>query len=133
MIFRPDYKYASTMIVDDSEMDLLVNQIILKTNNIAENIVVEQSGLSALNYLEELKKEGQNPPELIFLDLNMPLMNGFEFLEKFERFPESFKNATHIIVITSSDDFLDMEKVIKYKFVSRYLLKPLEISEIRNL
>lgn len=127
-----EFKYQKVLIVDDSEMDLLVNQTILKTIKFAREIVIRNTGKEAIAYLmQTIADPNDSLPEFILLDINMPIMNGFEFLEKFETIVET-ENKCKIAVITSSEDFEDIQKVSSFKSVAGYLVKPLDIDSLHQ-
>ncbi len=126
------YKYNKVLIIDDSEMDLLVNQTILKTMKFTRDIVIRNTGKEAIAYLmETIAESPANLPDFILLDINMPVMNGFEFLEKFETIMEA-ENKCKIAVITSSEDLEDIQKVSSFKSVVGYLVKPLDIDSLNR-
>lgn len=125
------FKYKKALIIDDSEMDLMVNEMILKTTKFAKEIIKQSTGRDGLKYLNEVLE--QNPdalPDFILLDINMPLMNGYEFLDHFEK-EEQFKKCK-VAVISSSEDLEDLQKVSFYKSVSGYLIKPLDLNSLNN-
>ena len=127
MTLKP--KYSSVMLVDDSDMDNMLNKMILQTVKFSESIVVFKSSIAALAYLKKEAKS-TNIPELILLDINMPEMNGFEFMEEFQKLPNKISGYTKIYIISSSDDPIDVTRASKYKSVVKYLKKPLNRLEL---
>ena len=75
-------KYKKILLVDDDETSNFLNELLIKGMDIVEEVSIASNGQEALNYLEN---ESGSFPQLIFLDLNMPVMDGFEFLEAFEK------------------------------------------------
>lgn len=128
-----DRKHSMILLVDDSELDILVNTTILLTHGFAEKVVSKQSGRQAINFLKECVKNETPFPEIILLDINMPIMNGFTFLENFEMLPISKRNNSKIIVTTSSDELSDIEKVRAFDSVLGYIVKPLEHLQLKKL
>jgi len=118
------------MIVDDSKMDLMLNQIILETEKFAQNILSFSSSPEAINYLTEADQGKNIFPEVIFLDLNMPVFTGFDVLNKFEGYTSDESKNCKIYVLSSSDDEDDFERLKSYKNFVGYLSKPLNSSEI---
>lgn len=125
-------KFQKVLIVDDNEMDLLVNKMILSTSKFAEEIVTIQTGSSALNYLTENCKTPKSIPDIILLDINMPVMNGFDFLKLFEELPSTITEKCKIIMVSSSEDMGDVQKAGEFYSVIGYMVKPIEMQELNN-
>jgi len=105
-IKKPDFRYQTTMLIDDNEMDNFINQKIMEATSFAAEIYTNTNGLSALEFLNNLyvKKDvlEEMLPDVIFVDLNMPLINGFQFIEKFYEMPQEFVKNCKIVILTSS-------------------------------
>ncbi len=119
------FKYKSVLLVDDSYIDNLINRKILDNGNFAEFITVIESPKEAFNYIRDLYLEGKELPEVIFLDLRMPIMNGFEFLKALMDLPNLGPDKIKIYVLTSSLDPKDIRKVKENQMVSKFIGKPL--------
>lgn len=119
------FKYKSVLLVDDSYIDNLINRKILDNGNFAESITVIESPKEAYQYIRDLYLEGKALPEVIFLDLRMPIMNGFEFLKALTEFPDLGPDKIKIYVLTSSLDPKDIRRVKENHLVSRFIGKPL--------
>ncbi len=126
-------KYQLVMLIDDSEIDNLVNKHILQKNKIAESIVVHTSAISALEFFKSTDIPLVQIPELILLDINMPIMNGFDFLQHFELLIGNFKKPIKIIMLTSSVDPNDIKRSEESKLVSGFISKPLSIELLQNI
>jgi CheY-like chemotaxis protein len=120
--------YNSAMIIEDNDTEVFLLERLLKTINYASDIIVFQNGQQAIEYFQKIAKGNISLkiPDIIFLDINMPVMNGFEFLEAFSKFPSDIKNKPEVIMLTSSEDSKDIEKAACYKEVKRFFIKPLE-------
>src|SRR4051812_47898983 len=106
-------KFKSILLIDDNAADNRYNQIILEEMNIAENIVVAENGLEALDIL---KKEDNDQPDLILLDINMPKMNGWEFLDAYKKL--NLKENDIVVVLTTSMNPEDKKKAEQITGVS---------------
>ena len=108
----------TVMIVDDSEADQYLARAVIETYDPGLEIVQAYDGREALELLDTAAKQ----PDVIFLDINMPRMNGHEFLEEYSQ----RKNATSVVVmLTSSSQEQDREKSAAYDCVKEYFPKPL--------
>ena len=115
-------KIKNILLIDDNDVDTYINKYVLKQVDIAESIVAKSSAIDALEYLKGLREDF---PEIIFLDIRMPEMDGFGFLEKYSEFPETKKEHCRIIMLTSSNDAEDMKRAASNPYVKKYLNKPL--------
>lgn len=121
------------LLIDDSDVDNFINKAILSKENYISKITIKSSGPDALEYLEHILEEPESFPDLIFLDIRMPRMNGFEFLEEYRNFPEKLKAHCKIYILSSSIDPLDSEKSKKYTMVKGHLVKPLAHYHVSKL
>ena len=115
-------KLNCILLVDDDEEDIFYHQLIIERMGIAESVQFAHNGLEALAFL---KKEGQVIPELIFLDINMPKMNGWEFLEEYKHLSPSQKARITIVMLTTSANPSDIQKAQELADVNGYRSKPL--------
>lgn len=131
-------KYHAVMLVDDNEIDNLINQKMIEASNIAEHIFVHSGAKSAIEFLKNIEKLAKGPislylPEIIFLDIDMPLMDGFQFLDEFDKLSESIKTNSKVVMLTSSLNPQDMNKAKKNQFVLKYINKPLTQENLKKL
>lgn len=120
-----------TMLIDDSEIDLFIHRRFLELCNFSKELVAYKSAESALERLQNLN--GDQPPNVIFLDLNMPVVDGFSFLNLFNQLPDKIKSHTRIVVLTSSNSITDREQVFLYKNVIQMITKPIKQSDVDAL
>lgn len=111
------------MVVDDDEDYCFVTKKILQKAGI-EKIITASNGLEALKKLRKITARGDKLPDLIFLDLNMPIMNGFEFLEEASKADELDLSQTRIFITTSSVLAKDKERANNYP-IAGFISKPL--------
>ncbi len=121
------------MLVDDNETDNFIHRRVLEMGSFSKNIIVKNSGKSALEYLEANQSDPELIPEVIFLDINMPIVDGFVFLFEFESFPESIKERCKIIVLSSSDNKKDIDRIVDNDYVVHFITKPLSEDSIIEL
>jgi CheY-like chemotaxis protein len=95
-------------------------------------VISKNTGSEALDYLRSIKDESEHP-DLILLDINMPGMNGWEFLEEYERLDKRSQGKIVIIMLTTSDNIDDLERAKKWSFVSDYITKPLTKETMKEI
>ena len=124
---------GNVLLVDDNEIDNSIHQKVIEMDGFALHIVARQNGKSALAYLEASKNNPSTFPDLIFLDLNMPVVNGFVFLNEFERLYSPLNTKCKIVILTSSENERDIERVYNFKSVIFYTTKPLTSEALADL
>ncbi len=120
-------------IVDDDPIHQQIAKIMIERQAISSHIRVFSDAQDVLDLLRENAGDVQALPDLILLDLNMPVMDGWEFLEEYAVFQEQLPKQIRIFVLTSSIDEKDKERVNAYSFVTGYLTKPLSKEIIAHL
>jgi len=97
----------------------------IKKTNSATIVIEKNTGLAALEYLKSKKENKDMLPDLIFLDINMPGMNGWDFLREYEQLDKELQSRAIIIMLTTSDNDDDIARTKAWSFVSDYITKPL--------
>lgn len=120
-------------IVDDDPIHQQIAKIMIERQAISSHIRVFSDAQDVLDLLRENAGDVQALPDLILLDLNMPVMDGWEFLEEYAVFQDRLPKQIRIFVLTSSIDEKDKERVNAYSFVTGYLTKPLSKEIIAHL
>jgi CheY-like chemotaxis protein len=123
-------KLNCILLVDDDDDDNYFHQIIINEMNIVNKIDVVMNGIEALAYL---KKENQMPPEIIFLDINMPKMNGWEFLDQYQHLSTEQKAKGLIVILTTSANPDDLKKAKELQDVTGFTTKPLTKEMLKEL
>jgi CheY-like chemotaxis protein len=118
------------MLIDDSEVDLLFTSVIIDRAGVASRGLQFDSARAALDYLHCGDAQGV---EAILLDLNMPVMDGYEFLDAYQPLWAENPQRAIVVVLTSSPDQLDRARVLAYGCVKDYLVKPLDIKSALGL
>lgn len=121
------------MLVDDDESTNFLNKMVLEDFDCAEAIEVAESGQDALNYLQKAAGTNTQRPELIFLDINMPAMNGWEFLERYAHLNKQQKANVIIVMLTTSSNPDDRAKAESVVDVSGFETKPLTPEKLQSI
>ncbi len=116
-------KYQSVMLIDDNSLDNFINKKMIESNGFSERVDTYQEAGAALAFLKSAPEAAW--PEVIFLDIIMPEMDGFSFLDEFEKLPENQRMKIKIIMLSTSESFRDLNRANKNPFVRKFLNKPL--------
>jgi CheY-like chemotaxis protein len=128
-----EYKYQKAMVIDDNPIDLYIAEMVMATTGFAENVICMNSAREALAYLKPLYETPDELPGLIFLDINMPEMTGFDFLNEYQHLPENIRKKCIIMMLTTSLDDDDRTQAESNQFVRRFLNKPLDRDKLAQL
>lgn len=113
------------MLVDDNHSDNFFHEREIKKQNPATKVISKNSAKDGLDYLRSTDKADYILPELIFLDINMPGMNGWEFLHAYHNLDKDIQSKVIVVMLTTSDNPDDEEKAKKWDIVSDFITKPL--------
>ena len=112
------------LIVDDDRIYQFTARKLMKATGNAGDITVSSNGKEALEYLESMIQSQSALPDVIFLDLNMPVMGGWEFLEAYKEVKNRLPKEIRIYIVSSSADTVDTGRSTQYDTVKGYMLKP---------
>ncbi|MFX0556291.1 response regulator [Maribacter sp. CXY002] len=126
-------KIDSCCIIDDDPIFIYGTKRIMKEMDFCESFIVYNNGQEALDGIMKITSAGEKLPSIIFLDLNMPIMNGWEFLDEFIKLPTNNTNKILVYIISSSVDPRDLEKVKLYQEVNNYILKPITPKDLETI
>ena len=121
----------TTMLIDDSDIDLFIQRRFLEVYHFSKKLISYKSAEEALAWLSAIN--GGTPPDIIFLDLNMPNVDGFGFLEGLKSLSKKIHDNCRIVVLTSSNSQKDRDLAFNYKNVIQFVTKPLKESDIEEL
>lgn len=124
----PLFKHKYVMLLDDNELDNFINERVIEDCHFAEKIFVNTSGKSALEFINNLiliDKAEKAFPEAIFVDLNMPMMDGFQFIENMKKIPDKKVQDCKFIILTSSIYPEDRNRAMNLSSNITFLNKPL--------
>ncbi len=113
------------MVVDDDEIDGFITKKMIEENHFSELLISHLDAQSALDYLKTNDTNADELPSIIFLDIIMPVMDGFGFLEEFDTMNDLIHQQCKIVLLSTSESFQDLNKANKNKYVSKFLTKPL--------
>jgi CheY-like chemotaxis protein len=121
-------------LVDDDEINNFISIKLIKKALLNTDITACLNGKFAIDQLLEIShKDPAKLPDYILLDINMPIMNGWEFLEEYEKFKIDPQHKTKIFIISSSVFSNDISKAKSYPLVKDFISKPLNIEKITEL
>jgi CheY-like chemotaxis protein len=126
-------KLNQVLIIDDDEVNNLFCKIVIEHFGIAEDVHYCMSGPEAFDYLDLCINGKISIPDLILLDINMPNMGGFDFLDQYVGLGYNESMSTRISMLSSSDAKYDINKAIKYSCVIDYIVKPLSEQALERL
>ncbi len=127
-------KLACTLLVDDDETTNYLNQLLFKRMDVTETLLVARNGQQALDLLHRHCQGPDSPtcPALILLDVKMPVMDGFEFLEVYARLPWARREATVVVMLTTSLNPQDVQRMQDLP-IAGFLTKPLTKEKISQV
>ena len=122
-------RYKTAMLIDDNEIDNFINEKMLESTGFAERIQIYTNGLCAMEFFKNLERDKQLNrdmiPDVVFLDINMPLMDSFQFLQVFGDINKDITKGCKIVILTTSINPSDKQKSLKNEYVVDFINKPL--------
>jgi len=129
-------RFESVMIIDDNLIDLYISSRMITKNNFGKKVLQYSSAIEALKYLQENQENIPRLPEVIFVDIYMPVMSGFEFMKEYDKLSTPLKDLCKVFIISSSIDEQDLNcanndkniVAMKEKPITKEFLNDLKIS-----
>jgi CheY-like chemotaxis protein len=118
-------KFERVMIIDDNVIDLYITKRLVIKNNFGKKVLEFTTADEALKYLQDHQEELSMLPQIIFLDIYMPIMSGFEFMEAYDKLPASLKKNCTVFIISSTIDEHDIARSNKDKNITAFHVKPI--------
>ena len=127
-------KFNNVFVVDDDKIFHFIIKKLLLNNNINVNPDFFENGLEAIEGIKSKLENGETPPDLILLDINMPVLDGWQFLEEFKSLKKFLKEEISIYIISSSDNIVDRTKAKEFEDeIKNYYLKPMTIECLNSI
>lgn len=124
-------KIDQVCIIDDDPTHIFITKKYVELSGLVENIMIYKNGKEAYDQLQAIFKASEKLPEIILLDLNMPIWDGWQFLEAFIKIP--IKTKINIFILTSSVSANDKIQADKFNLNGKYLVKPITFGEIKTI
>ncbi|MCL5127741.1 MULTISPECIES: response regulator [unclassified Algibacter] len=120
-------------IIDDDKIYHFMLTRIIKHNKLAERVIDFYDGEKAIEYLTDNTATKENIPDIIFVDNNMPIMDGWQFIDAYTRLEPEIKKKVYIFMVSSSIDPIDIERASKINQISDYIVKPIKLEEVKAI
>lgn len=127
------FSFKNILIVDDNEIDRFIHHKLLEHYNFSQCILEVENGFDALEKIRQYNKAGDNNIDLVLLDVMMPEMDGFEFLNHYENLTPQLRNTPTIIMVSSTENDSDLSKAKNNPLVTKLLKKPLNPKMLEEL
>jgi len=121
------------MLIDDNPDDNFFHERVIKKNDFADTVIVMTTAKEALQYLQSRDTSRDALPDLIFLDINMPGMNGWDFLQDYSALEKHLQSRLVVIMLTTSENTDDYKRAIESKIPSSFKTKPLTKQKVDEI
>jgi CheY-like chemotaxis protein len=120
-------------IVDDDAIYQFTARKTIEVHGLAKKILIFSDGEEALNFMIENVANAIDLPDIIFLDINMPIMDGFQFMEEYIKLKPNLKKKVTIYMVTSSVNAIDIERAKNISEISDYIIKPINPQQFKEV
>ncbi|AXT62084.1 response regulator [Aquimarina sp. AD10] len=125
--------FQSVCIIDDDNIYINLVSKIIELRRLSKSVLVFNNGKEALDFFLASLQNGGKIPEVIFLDINMPIMDGWEFLKEFSKIKNQGFSNINLYVVSSSIDSRDIERAKAIDIVSDYIAKPIKLNDFERI
>ncbi|PRX44458.1 response regulator [Salegentibacter salegens] len=128
-------KVELACIIDDDKIYVNLVKKIIEIKKLSNNLLIFKNGMEALDHFKLILENASEEklPDIIFLDINMPVMDGWEFLNEFIKIKNNFEKKITLYVVSSSIDPRDLERAKSFNLVTDYLIKPIELKKFEKI
>lgn len=126
-------KVQRAFIIDDDEVYIYAIRRLIKIQNLCEELFVFTDGQQAVDYLLAHKNDGTPMPDLILIDVNMPVLDGWGFIEEFQKMDSNLTKNTKLFMVSSSIDPRDLKKAKEIPIIVKYIFKPITFDELKEV
>ena len=128
-----NYTYSHVMIIDDSEIDVLVSRRLMELTHFASHVTILSTAEEAVDFLRNEVGNAEQAPEVILLDMHLPGMSGIDFINLFKTFPEYLVDKTKIVIMSAYQKQEEIDKLFENKFITSQLDKPITQDSLKKL
>lgn len=128
-----DFSFDQVLLIDDSEIDILVNRRLIQLTTFSKQVIVAGSAEEGLHYLSQECRTASEVPDWIFLDMHLPGKSGYDFIEEFSKLPDFILSKARIIILSVFQKPEHLEKALENPFVYGQVDKPLTQQALRDL
>lgn len=126
-------KIDLAFIIDDDKIYVYGLKKMLSIHDFCKNVLIFNNGEEAIKYMKPLIVSNEGLPDIILLDINMPVMDGWEFLDEFIKIKPKIKKKITIYMVSSSINPIDIERAKSYSEVSNYFVKPIKMEDLAEI
>jgi CheY-like chemotaxis protein len=121
------------LLIDDDDSTIFFHELMIEKLEVTDELFIRNNGQEALDLLRELQEDAPyNMPNLILLDLDMPIMNGYDFMEHYSKLPSSMQQS-RIVIVSTSTIYIDQSRIAAFSFIDSVLAKPLKQQDWKDL
>lgn len=126
-------KFNNVLLIEDDSITVMVCERIIVMTGFALEVKSLPNGREGISYLEQLLQNQSTLPEIIFLDINMPVMNGWQFLQELEQIKDQFSTLPNIYILSSTVDPEDYKRAEAFTTVKSFISKPLTRDHLQQI
>lgn len=128
-------KTSLACIIDDDGMYIRLLKKIIEARKLCNNLLIFNNGKESIDYFEAILKNlhEEEVPDIMFIDLNMPIMDGWEFIERFTKIENKFNKLISLYIVSSSINPVDIDRAKSLSNIKDYLVKPVRITELETI
>lgn len=127
-------RFENVLLIDDNEINNVMHERLIEIAGFGQNIAVMPSGVDALEYLKtDVANDITKVPDIIFLDIRMPIIDGFGFMEEYVKLPSEINTKPKVIMLSSTLDEQDYGRAKEFPQIINFLVKPLSIDKLNSV